>query len=220
MDKDNLLPELIWSGSRHICQKFPDSWILGWTSNKEIESKRELESAREIIKLSDEEFSASQEDFNVLLEGEQFGFPNVFMKSDIAVQKYHQYFSAVPHLKLLGFALPETHYDEFIAYANPSDSKWISLNGVYLKLSQKEIYRGADSIGYDLLGFDGADYCSFLCGSMEGEIHHKYNVRFNQYGLVSEYEPAEKVSQAIASGEETAEDGFWAPWLVFEIKLQ
>lgn len=220
MDKDKLLPEKIWSGSRHICPKFPDSWILGWLSTRKVEAKKELESAREIIKLSDDEFLASQADFNELLRRNQFGFPNVFMAPDIAIEKYHQYFSVVPDLKLLGFCLPESYFDEFNVQYDSKGFDVIKINGVYLKLSQKEIFDGSNPIGFDLLGFDGADYCSFLCGSMESEISEKYGVQYNQYGFISEYEQVERVSQAIVSGEEVAEEGFWAPWSVFEIRLQ
>jgi len=34
MDKDGLLPERIWSGSKHICPKFPDAWIFGWVNDR------------------------------------------------------------------------------------------------------------------------------------------------------------------------------------------
>jgi hypothetical protein len=218
MDEQNLLPSNVWSGSRHICAKFPDAWVLGWLSSREVEAEREREDAREMMKLSLDEFSAAQKDFNELIQGSQFAFPNVFMDSDIAMKKYHQYFSLVPDLKLLGLGLPETYIESFFDKYNTNGFDAVTHNGVYIKLNQKETYKGNSLIGYDLLGYDGGDYCSFLCGSMESEIYEKYGVRYNSYGLISEYEQAEKVSQAIANGEETAEDGFWAPWLVFEIK--
>ena len=88
----------------------------------------------------------------------------------------------------------------------------------FIEAGQKEIFDGSNPMGFDLLGFDSADYCSFLCGSMGSEIHEKYGVQYNQYSFISEYEQAERVSQAIVSGEEVAEEGFWAPWLVFEIQ--
>gem|GEM_PF-912153 len=221
MDKDNLLPEKIWSGSRHICPKFPDSWILGWTSSKEAEAKKELEKAREIIKLSDDKFFHAQKEFNELFSENRFGFPNVFMDSNVPLEKYHQYFGSVSDLKLLGFGLPEVYLESFMTQYNLVGFESITRNGVYKKLSRRNIYdKSYQVIGYDLLGFDGADYCLFLCSSMESEIYQKYNVRFNQYGLISEYKSADKVSQAIVSGKETAEEGFWAPWLVFEIELQ
>jgi len=220
MDKNNLLPDKIWSGSRHICQKFPDSWILGWHTNRgEIEDKQEQENAKAITKLSLNEFSLAQKEFNELLRENQFGFPNVFMKPDVAREKYHRYFAAVPDLKLLCLGLPETYLEQFFAYYNAQGFEPFKLNGVYLKLSQREVCPTNGLIGYDLLGLDGADYCSFLCGSMESEIHENYGVRYNQYGLIDEFNQAEKVAQAITSGVEKAEEGFWAPWLVYELKI-
>jgi hypothetical protein len=218
MDKSNVLPDKILSGSTHICPKFPDGWIFDWVVDET--SIREREYAKGIAGLSPSEFSTAQKDFEELLQKNRFGFPNVFMDSNIALEKYNQYFHSVPDLKILGFGLPESYIDNFFAEHDSDGFEPIRRNGVYVKLSQKEIYDGNVSIGYDLLCFTGADYCSFLCGSMESEIHDKYGVQYNQYGLISDYEPAEKVSQAIVRGDEVAEEGFWAPWLVFEIQTQ
>ena len=191
MDKDNLLPEKIWSGSRHISPKFPDSWILSWVSNGEIDAKQELENAREIIKLSDAEFFIAQKEFNDLFREDQFGFPNVFMDSSVASEKYFQYFGFVSDLKLLGLALPEDYFESFMKQYSSEGFESVTRNGVYKKLSRRSIYdKSYPLIGYDLLGFDGADYCSFLCGSMESEIYQKYGVQYNQFGLISEYEYA------------------------------
>lgn len=219
MDKENLLPDKIWSGSSHICPKFPDAWILGWSSNREMEAEHEQEQARKTMKLSVDKFANAQKNFNELFEENLFGFPNVFMTAEVALKKYHQYFAAVPDLKLVGLGLPETYLEKFFASPAVKDLEAAERNGVYRKLSQEEICDQDGSIGYDLLGFDGADYCSFLCGSMESEIHDKYGVQYNQFGLIAKLEQAEHVSQAIASGEEIAEDGFWAPWLVSEIRI-
>lgn len=219
MDKDHLLPDKIWSGSRHICPKFPDSWILGWRSSNEAQAEQERETARKNMQLSVDDFGAVQKDFNELFSRDQFGFPNVFMNAEIAREKFHQYFTAVPDLKLLGLGLPESYLEGFFASWPENGFEAVERNGVYQKLSQKEICDQSSCIGYDLLGFDGADYCSFLCGSMESEIHEKYGVQYNEYGFITEFAPAERVSQAIVNGEETAEDGFWAPWLVVEVEL-
>src|SRR5689334_13008226 len=211
MDSQNLLPSQVWSGSRHICEKYPDTWILGWRSSDEKNAVAELRDARAIIGLSDDEFAAAQRDFNDLHDRGDFGFPNVFMKADLALEKYGQYFYNVTDIKVLGLGLPALYLQNFL---NHYKSEWravIRENGVYQKLEQAEVCAEGSIIGYDLLGFDGADYCSFLCGSMEAEIHEKYGVQYNQYGLIAEFEQAERVSRAIAAGEETAEDGFWAP---------
>lgn len=220
MSKD-LLPDKIWSGSCHICLKYPDSWILGWsTTSGEAVNEKERADAREVMKLSVREFLEAQADFNDLFATNQFGFPNVFMNAEVALRKHNQYFAAVPDLKLIGLGLPDTYLEQFFAEWDKDGFEPATQNGVYLKLGQKEIWNGRGLIGYDLLGWDGADYCSFLCGSMESEIHEKHGVQFNEYGLISRYEQADTVSQAIAKGELVAEDGFWAPWLVFEIQTE
>jgi hypothetical protein len=216
MDKDGLLPERIWSGSNHICPKFPDAWIFDWVNDRGSIEDRKY--AKTQMNLSKDGYFAAQRDFDELFGNEQFGFPNVFMDSSIAVEKCYQYFGRVSNLKTLGLGLPETYFERFMVHYSPDFGEPIRRNGAYMKLSQKETYHGHyPVIGYDLLGFDGADFCSFVCGSMESEMFEKYGVRFNQLGLISEYEYAERVSQAITNGEQIVEDGFWAPWLVFEI---
>lgn len=216
-DKNGLLPDRLWSGSRHICNKYPDSWILGWPSNQGAEyDKKERDFARESMKVSESKFVEAQNDFNHLYESQQFGFPNVFMNSELALEKYHQYFYSVLDLKLLGLALPETYFEGFFAQFDSTGFQPTTHNGIYLKLRQKEIYKDGNVLGYDLLGFDGGEFCSFLCDSLEIKMHQEYGVQYNQYGFISEYSQAEKVSQAIARRDEVVEGGFWSPWLVFE----
>ena len=218
MDKKNMLPDKIWSGSRHICPKLPDAWIFEWVTDNT--SGPEWQRAKEKLKFSPSEFSAMQKDFEDLFKKDQFGFPNVFMNPNIASEMYHRYFHKVPDLKLLGLGLPEMDLDTFFEEYGKPGSELLANNGVYKKLEQEEtVSTNLSEIGFDLLCFTGADYCSFLCGSMESEIHEKYGVQYNQYGLVSEYKPADRVVQAIRRGAKTAEEGFWASWLVFEIPL-
>lgn len=220
MDKNGLLPDRLWSGSRHICKKYPDAWILGWPSNQGAKyDGEEREQARRTMKASESEFAVVQSDFNSLYENQQFGFPNVFMRSDLALERYHQYFHSVPDVKLLGLALPETYFESFFSQFESVGFQSTTHNGVYLKLRKKEICNDENVLGYDLLGFDGGEFCSFLCNSLETKMHQDYDVQYNQYGFISEYGQAEKVSQAIARGDEIVEDGFWSPWLVFEIPL-
>lgn len=220
MDKNGLLPDMVWSGSRHICNKYPDSWILGWPSNQGAKyDKKERDFARESMKISESQFVEAQNDFNDLYKNQQFGFPNVFMTSDLALKKYDQYFCSVPNVKLLGLALPETYFEGFFAQFDSAGFQSTTNNGVYLKLRQKETYKDDSVLGYDLLGFDGGEFCSFLCNSLEIKMHQEYGVQYNQYGFISEYDQTEKVSQAIARGDEVVEDGFWSPWLVFEPAL-
>jgi len=215
MDTENLLPEKIWSGSSHICPKFPDAWIFDWVTDN---SSEERKSAKMALNLSLDQFSAAQREFEQLFASDQFGFPNVFMNSIVAAEQLRKYFYNLPDLKLLGIAMPETYFKEFLDAYSGDESMYYRRNGVYKKIIQKEVCQ-SPAIGYDLLAWTGADYCSFLCNSLEDEIHQKHGVQYNDYGLVSTYEQAHRVSQAIGNLEINAEEGFWAPWLVFEIPI-
>jgi hypothetical protein len=217
MDARNLLPVKIWSGSSHICQKIPDAWILSWVNDPV--AVRQREEAKAELRLSPIEFSVAQKDFDELFREDRFGFPNVFMDSDALLEKSNKFFRTVLNRKLIGLALPETYIEDFLEEYDSPGFEPVRRNGIYVKLSQKEVYKGNTSMGYDLLCFTGGDYCSFLCSRLEDKMHDEYGVQYNQYGLISDFESADRVSQAIARGEAPAEEGYWAPWLMFELTI-
>src|SRR5688572_25575645 len=134
MDAQNLLPSQVWSGSSHICEKFPDSWILGWRNDHEAEVQKEREHAQKAMKIPASEFSTAQKDFNELIENGRFGFPNVFMDANTALEKYRQYFRLVSDLKLLGLGLPESNMKRFLAQYDSPENEAVTSNGVYQKL--------------------------------------------------------------------------------------
>jgi len=154
-----------------------------------------------------------------LLAQNKFGFPNVWMSPDLAIEQYRILFHSIPDVKLLGLALPETYWDEFMKQYNSAGFEAITRNGVYKKLSQREYYLEGKQIGYDVLGFEGADFCSLLCSGSERDAYYPYGARYNQFGFITEYEPAARISEAISQNVIQLEDGFWCPWLVIELDL-
>ncbi len=139
-------------------------------------------------------FLAAQKDFSELFRMDRFGFPNVFMDSNAVVEKYHQYFHTIPNLKIIGLALPETYMEDFFEHYDLRSVKPFRPNGVSLKLNQEEeADKDNTSMGFDLLCFTGADYCSFLCSQLENKMHDQYGVQYNEYGLISDFETVERI---------------------------
>ena len=217
MDKDGLLPAKIWSGSSHICAKYPDAWILKWVSGYGKEDKRE--EAKKSMDLSAAEFTHAQDKFDELLAQEKFGFPNVYVNRELALESFHQFFRSMPDLKLLGLGLPESRWEEFMTQYDSEGFEPITRNGVYKKLLEREYVSNGHILGYDALGFEGADFCSLLCSGSERDAHYEYGATYNEFGLITEFEPAEQVSEAFSQNKIRLHDGFWCPWLVFELEL-
>jgi len=211
-----LLPPVIWSASRCICEKVPDAWIFSWTENPN--PREERRKYQQDLGLTNAQFLELQKLFDTLLDQNEFGYPNVYMSYRLALDFYSQFFRRIPDLKLISIALPKVDVQGFIDKHEPREN--IAENGVRKKLRQfQRLESDAFPIGYDVIGYDYADFHSLICGSMEQEIYSKYGVRFNSYGLIDSFEDTISIIRDIRSGALMAEEGYWASWLIAEHSL-
>jgi hypothetical protein len=119
---------------------------------------------------------------------------------------------------LISISLPKEEVENFIEENKPSQG--IGENGITIKLRQCQILEeGGKCLGFEVLGYDYADFHSLVCGSMEEEINSKYKVNFNQYGLIDRFEDTISIVRDIREGTLDAEEGYWASWLVSEYPL-
>jgi hypothetical protein len=208
-----ILPPKIWSISRCISPKLPDSWVFTWTTDEGSRQERQI--VNEILQMSDSEFLAFQKHFDRLFDEGLFGFPNVFMDLNIAKRMYSQYFQRIHNIKLITIGLPGSLREEFLeSFKMPGYSE----NGVYIKINAGEPLRAYEKIlGYDVAGYDGADFRSFLCNGFEQELYENLRISINQYGLISSVHEAEAAASYIRKTR--AADEFWCPWLVVEHSL-
>lgn len=208
-----LLPPILWSASRCICEKVPDAWIFPWTTKPDPQIERDT--YQEALGLNDIEFIGLQKLFDTHLRENDFGYPNVFMGYQLAQRAYSQFFYQLPNLKLVSIALPENEVQNFIDAFKQQGN--VAENGVPKKLRQyQKLDLQATPIGYEVIGFDGADFHSLICSSMEEEVNSEYGVNFNRYGLMSKFEEVAHIVQDIRSGSLVVEEGYWAPWLISE----
>jgi hypothetical protein len=211
-----LLPPVIWSASRCICEKMPDAWVFAWTANPDPSEERKK--YQRDLGLNNTQFLELQNLFDTLLRENEFGYPNVFMSLRAAYQAYFKYFKTIPNLKLISIALPECDVEDFINRYDPQGK--YAENGVRKKLRQ---FQKAESngltLGYDVIGYDGSDFHSLLCGYMEQLILSQYSVRFNPYGFIDSFDDATSIIRDIRSCKLGVEDGFWASWLITEYPL-
>jgi hypothetical protein len=168
--------------------------------------------------MSQYDLAALQARFDKLLQDDKFGFPNVFFDLDLARDFYTRYLQHLPDVKLLSIALPEIYWAEFIKeFTNPDG---VAENGVRKKLRERnKLEREALGRGFEILGYDCASFCSFVCNSLEGEYHTKLGITFNANGLIDDYEHAVRAADFTTLDEVNAEPLWWRPWSVSEYAL-
>ena len=92
-----------------------------------------------------------------------------------------------------------------------------------MKLRQHQIIEeDAKRLGFEVLGFDYADFDSLFCSSSSSdeEVLRKYGINFNQYGLIDKFEDTISIVRDIQEEIlEYVEQGYWASWLVSEYPL-
>ena len=239
---ESLLPPMLWSASRHICRKIPDSWILGWEKakyeQKDVdkffetfgidlnqtresniqEDQEEREHFKHILGLNNDQFLQLQKEFNQLVSEEEFGFPNIYFNLQLAQSFYLRYFYKVPNIRLISISLNKSHVPEFIREFDPSIT--VGESGVRKKLLQfQSIEPYAKPLGFDILGYDYADFHSLLCHSMEEEILNIYGLSFNQYGFFDSEEEILLLLKDVQSEKLGVEEGYWDSWLISEYEL-
>src|SRR5687767_4074206 len=158
---EKFFPPLIWSASRHICEIYPDSWILPWVSD-DVSAKEN----QEILELDDDAFHSLQLEFNNLFDQDEFGFPNVFFSLALARNFHGRYLKHLSNIKLLGIALADEYWEEFIQETVPG--KNMGENGIRIKLrARHSIEPEAMFRGFGVLGYDHGQFCTYICNSLQ-----------------------------------------------------
>jgi hypothetical protein len=211
-----IVPPFLWSGSRHICTIFPDSWILPWTTTDITDEK---ERYRILLNLDPESFEVLQNKFHDLHSKDQFGFPNVFYSVGIAQSFYRDNLSHLPNLKLVSIALSDSECEQFVQESEPPPG--FGENGIHRMMRYGQILKEdvALVMGFDVLGYDDANFCSFLCNSLERDYHDVLGVDLNNYGLIDTFEIARRAAVYTMQDDVGAEPYNWRTWKISEYPL-
>jgi hypothetical protein len=160
-----------------------------------------------------------QLEFDAFLENDKFGFPNVFFDLQLAQRFCSQYLQHLSEVKLLSIALRAEECANFITHYTPPPQ--VAENGVRRKLrAGQSIEEQAQFRGFEILGHDGASFCSFVCNSLEKDYHEKLGIRFNQHGLIDYYIDAQRAANYAMLDEVGAEPYLWHPWAISEYPLE
>ena len=208
-----ILPSSFISVSPHISEVIPDSWILGWGDDPASDEYRQL------LGLNQSQFEELQIQFNKHFQRHEFGFPNVFLSLDLARKFFRTFSEHLSQFCLLGVALHEENLDSFIEEHRPASD--IGEAGVRRKLrAQEPVSQSRKIRGYEVLGFDGAAFCSFVCNSLQKDYQQELEIDFNPNGLISDYDEAKLAARYTMRDDVGAEPYSWYPWLILEYSLE
>jgi hypothetical protein len=214
---EKFFPPMIWSASHHICEIYPQSWIFTWTSDDV--SAKERKRNQEILELDDDAFHSLQLEFDNLFNQDEFGFPNVFFSLVLARNFYRRYLKHLSNIKLLSIALPDEYWEQFIQETVPG--KNMGENGIRIKLrARHSVEPEAMFKGFEVLGYDNSQFCSYICNSLEDDYSKKLSISLNKNGFIENYDDARKAAQYTMLDETQAEPYLWFPWLISEYSIE
>lgn len=212
-----LLPERLLSASGDICDSFPDTWAIEWTSEDE---KDRLESA--------EKFGISPADLPKVIEWAtqsfsiEFAWPNVFYSVYGARKARAMFLSHLDDVALFGLGLHKSNVEQFLSVAGPRPQQSgfapEGATGVFEIVSRGALLPDGGTLpGYELLGVQyGHLTCSWLCNSLEKTFAEALDVIPNTNGFISTFEEASRCVTYISEGHVGAEPGLWLPWMIMK----
>jgi hypothetical protein len=203
-NSSELLPEMLMSLSGCICPVFDNFW--GMTLGN---PEKALE-----FGIPEHLF----EDFRYYNDYDE-GYPDTFARIE-TLRRFIAHF--LPNLSddtlLIGAGLHRErmnlHWtDEYIeTYSVPGIGQTVKLK---LPLAS-----GGQPIGFDVAGEEYGIGCSWLCSSLEKEIHQLFGIRTDERGLLKTYAEAKQIADWINEGEGTrGEYQDYDPWLLVSYPL-
>lgn len=210
----SILPKTIWSLSECICNHHPPCSTMSWVKPNEQQNEVAYQKA---LELDDFEYIELSKSLDNAFNDKEYGWSNMFIDPVYARDFADKYLSKIDKIKLFMIATSEKYADLFLEEDEPKGN--MGANGVYLCLKEKNRPQISwKPIGYDVLGSDGCgSFHSFLCNSVETELHNKFNVSFNELGLLESFSDAEKSTEDMNSRDDV-EPVLWTPWAVYELE--
>jgi hypothetical protein len=212
--RETKFPQNIWTVSNCINKIYPQEWAIDWVNNSDgliTEIKQEL-------KINSKELKQIQEWVTDKFNKKEFGWPNVFMNLKTAREFYNKFLSRIAGIKLIGIYLGENDLNSFLDKNTVSEG--IGQAGIYENLATKKYENKQGSfLGYEVLGFDVANFHSFVCNYLGHDYTRMFGISFNENGLINDYEISQKALEYTISDECGAEPADWRVWKLKEFLL-
>lgn len=214
--RPELMPEQVLSASGCVCDFFPNTWAIAWTTDSVEE--RSAQAAQ---------FGLDEAQLPGVIEwatagfGEEFGWPNAFYSLDAARAAQARFLQGSRDVVLFGLGLQAAHAERFVEYTRPEPPKPgcapVGVTGIVQCVSAgRRIEPGGARGGFELIAtyLFGALSCSWLCNGLEAVFAERAGVRPNAHGFIETFDQAERCRELIEREEVPAEPGLWLPWLV------
>lgn len=209
------IPETFISASGCICDFFPDSWAIRWSSD----ARKERERAAAAFGIQPDKIDGVVEWATTSFQ-KVFGWPKIFYSLEAAVVARSEFISNSVDIAVFGLGLHCDDTNQFLRVARPEDEKsgcsQAGETGIYecVKL-QHTLAPGGQHLGFELLVIMfGLLTCSWLCNGLEAICAEQLQVKPNAYGFISEYADARRCAEYVSRDEVRSEPGLWLPWLI------
>ncbi|MGG0177500.1 hypothetical protein [Gottfriedia acidiceleris] len=215
MDKD-LIPDTILSASKCLTDFYPNISVLWRHSN---EAKQKYAQQLNISQSTYEEMEKwVEENFSNKYKAGTLSYYNVFTTIEIAREFLSKFLSHLTDAKIIGIGLPEEYVEEFIEFENnPKEKQY----GIEQLLLHRITIEESDSklLGYEVIGFEGVEFHSYLCSGLEKDYKNLFGFTLNENGFISTLEEATLFCD-YTNDEELGEPVLYLPWGIFEYKIK
>jgi hypothetical protein len=209
---NSLIPQKFYSLSTCICSHHPDLSILTWVNDSE-----DREQYRRKLKLTIEEFKLLQSQADRWFDQNRYGWGGVFLDLNLAREFAADYLSNIQNIKLLAIAATAKYRDLYLQEELSSNN---FQEGVCNALrSNQTININHNFLGYEVLGNDYGGFHSFVCNGLETNFAHELNIKFNQHGLIEQYDQAIQGSDYANRPDLGTEPVLWIPWAIIELPI-
>lgn len=209
-----LVPQQVLTVTDCIVDRAPDTWAISWASASDDE--RGQEAAK--FHLRDDELQGFVEWSTQALDEGLLGWPSTFFELETALTIHDRL--ASDELVILGISLETDNCDDLLQDFPTAEN--MGTPGVIQALERHApIAPGGSRVGFDVLGWDGWGFHSYLCNGLQDEFQSALGVTPNEFGFFSEEEA--RMCAEYAGLETTgAEPGMWLPWAItiYELKLE
>lgn len=210
-----VIPDTVLSMSECISDIYPDITILWGTSMK---AKREY---AQRLKVSQEAFEELESWVEDQLDAGSFKFPHVFSTVELAREFLCKFLGHLSAAKIIGIGLPEEYVTNFIDYEQSLNKEEETRYGIEHSLVHKNSIegKGANMLGYEILGFESGTFHSYLCNGLEKDFKDHFSFKLNEHGLIPSLDDAARYCNYSNNEELGTEPVLWFPWAVFEYTM-
>jgi hypothetical protein len=207
----DMLPELVWTPSDYVCERYPYSWC-----EPDVAAPPESEIERGLSRLGLE-----RSDLPVIQswvahhkESGRLGDLGVFFEPNLAREFAARFVRSRDRFKLLGIGLPASYVEQFLAETVDShDRKTLTRCGICQAVNAGlAMAEGGTALGYEPLGFEPCTRPGLMNHISEEWPVKAFSNDLNAYGIFAE------LSACIRAVDAQVEQAVWSPWLIVEYR--